>query len=110
MKATGKPTIVVLVAGKPFAIPWVKDNCEAVIVQWYGGEQEGRAIAEILFGEVNPSGRLNVSFHKVLGICLYSIIIILLIRDSITIMVLLKSQDATTYSPVPIQYGHLGMA
>lgn len=67
VKATGKPTIVVLVAGKPFAIPWVKDNCEAVIVQWYGGEQEGRAIAEILFGEVNPSGRLNVSFPQSTG-------------------------------------------
>ena len=67
VKATGKPTIVVLVAGKPFAMPWVKDNCEAVIVQWYGGEQEGRAIAEILFGEVNPSGRLNVSFPQSTG-------------------------------------------
>ena len=67
VKATGKPTVVVLVAGKPFAMPWVKDNCEAVIVQWYGGEQEGRAIAEILFGEVNPSGRLNVSFPQSTG-------------------------------------------
>lgn len=67
VKATGKPIVVVLVAGKPFAIPWVKDNCEGVIVQWYGGEQEGTAIAEILFGLVNPSGKLNVSFPKSVG-------------------------------------------
>ena len=67
VKKTGKPVIVVLVAGKPSAMPWVKDNCDAVIVQWYGGEQEGTAIAEILFGIVNPSGKLNVSFPKSVG-------------------------------------------
>jgi len=67
VKATGKPVVVVLVAGKPFAIPWVKENCDAVIAQWYAGEQEGTAIAEILFGLVNPSGKLNVSFPKSVG-------------------------------------------
>ena len=67
VKATGKPVIVVLVAGKPSAIPWIKENCEGLIVQWYGGEQEGRAIAEILFGEVNPSGKLCVSFPQSTG-------------------------------------------
>lgn len=67
VKATGKPVVVVLVAGKPFAIPWVKDHCEAVVVQWYGGEQEGNAIAEVLFGLVNPSGKLNVSFPQSVG-------------------------------------------
>ena len=67
VKSTGKPVIVVLVAGKPSAMPWVKENCEGVIVQWYAGEQEGRAIAEVLFGEVNPSGRLNVSFPQSTG-------------------------------------------
>ena len=65
--ATGKPVVVVLVAGKPSAIPWVKENCDAVIVQWYAGEQEGTAIAEILFGLVNPSGKLSVSFPKSVG-------------------------------------------
>lgn len=67
VKKTGKPVIVVLVAGKPSAMPWVKDNCDAVIVQWYGGEKEGTAIAEVLFGLVNPSGKLNVSFPKSVG-------------------------------------------
>lgn len=67
VKSTGKRIIVVLVAGKPSAMPWVKDNSDAVIVQWYAGEQEGTAIAEILFGMVNPSGKLNVSFPKSVG-------------------------------------------
>lgn len=67
VKATGKPIIVVLVAGKPFAIPWVKENADAVIAQWYAGEQEGTAIAEILFGLVNPSGKVNVSFPQSVG-------------------------------------------
>ena len=48
-------------------MPWIKDNSDAVIVQWYAGEQEGTAIAEILFGLVNPSGKLNVSFPKSVG-------------------------------------------
>lgn len=67
VEATGTPVVVVLVAGKPSAMPWVKEHCEGVVVQWYGGEQQGRAIAEILFGEVNPSGRLNVSFPQSTG-------------------------------------------
>ena len=67
VKATGKPVVVILVAGKPSAIPWIKDNCDAIIVQWYAGEQQGTAIAEILFGLVNPSGKLNVSFPKSVG-------------------------------------------
>lgn len=67
LKATGKPVIVVLVSGKPFAIPWIKNNIPAVIQQWYPGEQGGNAIAEVLFGKVNPSGKLNVSFPQSVG-------------------------------------------
>lgn len=59
--------IVVFIAGKPLAIPWVKENAEAVVVQWYGGEQQGRSLADILVGNVNPSGRLNVSFPRSTG-------------------------------------------
>lgn len=64
---TGKPVIVVLVSGKPFAIPWIKENIPGILVQWYGGEEAGNAIAEILFGKENPSGRLNVSFPQSTG-------------------------------------------
>jgi len=67
VKATGKPLVVVLVSGKPFAIPWIKENADAIITQWYAGEQEGNAIADILFGKVNPSGKLPVSFPQSVG-------------------------------------------
>ena len=67
VKGTGKPVVVVLVSGKPFAIPWVKENIPAIINQWYPGEQGGTAIAEVLFGKVNPSGKLNVSFPQSVG-------------------------------------------
>lgn len=65
--ATGKPTIVVLLSGKPFAIPWVKENIPGIIVQWYPGEQGGNALADVLLGEVNPSGKLNYSFPQSVG-------------------------------------------
>lgn len=74
IKATGKPMIVVFIAGKPLAMPWVKDNADAVLVQWYGGEQQGRTVADILTGAVNPSGHLNVSFPRSTGTipCFYN--------------------------------------
>lgn len=64
---TGRLLIVVPIAGKPLAIPWVKEHADALLVQWYAGEQQGRAMADILFGRVNPSGRLNVSFPRFTG-------------------------------------------
>jgi beta-glucosidase len=67
VKATGTPLVVVLISGKPFAMTWVKDNANAFLVQWYGGEQQGLALADILTGAVNPSGRLNVSFPRSTG-------------------------------------------
>ncbi len=67
LKETGKPVIVVLVTGRPFAMSWVKENIPAILVQWYGGEQQGNAIADVLFGKVNPSGKLPVSFPKSTG-------------------------------------------
>ena len=67
VKATGTPLVVVLISGKPFAMPWVKDNADAFLVQWYGGERQGLSLADILLGLVNPSGRLNVSFPRSTG-------------------------------------------
>ena len=67
LKATGKPLVVVLISGKPLAMPWVKENADAFIVQWYAGEQQGTSLAQILTGKVNPSGRLNVSFPRSTG-------------------------------------------
>ena len=67
VQATGKPVVVVLVAGKPFAMPYVKKNIPAVLAQWYAGEQAGASIADILFGKVNPSGKTSFSFPQSTG-------------------------------------------
>lgn len=67
VKATGKPMIVVLITGKPLVMTWAKENADAVVLQFYGGEQQGNAMADVLFGNVNPSGRLNVSFPRSTG-------------------------------------------
>lgn len=67
VKAAGKPTIVVFVSGKPVAEPWIQANADAVIQQFYPGELGGLAIAEIIFGAENPSGKLPVSFPRDVG-------------------------------------------
>lgn len=65
--ATGTPVIVVLVTGKPLELIRIREKVEAVVVQWYAGEEQGSAIAELLFGRENFSGRLPVSFPKSVG-------------------------------------------
>lgn len=67
VKATGKPMVVVLISGKPLVMSWVKENADALLVQWYAGEQQGNSAADILAGNVNPSGRVNVSFPRSTG-------------------------------------------
>lgn len=64
---TGKPVILVLVHGRPWSINWEKENIPAILEAWYPGERGGNAIANILFGKVNPSGRLNVSIPQSVG-------------------------------------------
>ena len=65
--ATGKPTIVVLVNGRPLAVRWIAQHVPAILEAWLPGEQGGRAVAEILFGDVNPSGRLSVTVPRHAG-------------------------------------------
>ncbi|KAH9887635.1 glycoside hydrolase superfamily [Cubamyces lactineus] len=67
IKDAGKPTIVVLVSGKPVAEPWIQEHADAVVQQFYPGELGGLALAEIIFGDVNPSGKLPVSFPRSVG-------------------------------------------
>ncbi|KAF8075743.1 glycosyl hydrolase family 3 C-terminal domain-containing protein [Lyophyllum atratum] len=67
VKAVGKPTVVVFVSGKPVAEPWIQANADAVIQQFYSGELGGLALAEVIFGAVNPSGKLPVSFPRSVG-------------------------------------------
>ncbi|TSB46025.1 glycoside hydrolase family 3 N-terminal domain-containing protein [Alkalicoccobacillus porphyridii] len=61
---TGTPIVAVLIQGRPHAIADIVDDCEAIICGWYPGEEGGTAISEILFGEVNPSGKLSVSMPR----------------------------------------------
>jgi beta-glucosidase len=65
--ATGTPTVVVLLNGRPLAIRWTAEHIPAIVEAWLPGEQGGRAVAEVLFGDVNPSGRLSVTVPRHVG-------------------------------------------
>ncbi len=64
---TGKPTVVVYSSGKPITEPWISDKASALIQQFYQSEQGGNALADVLYGVVNPSGKLSVSFPYDVG-------------------------------------------
>jgi len=63
LKATGKPVVFVMMTGSAIAIPWEAKNVDAILNSWYGGEFAGKAIADVLFGNYNPSGHLPVTFY-----------------------------------------------
>jgi beta-glucosidase len=63
LSATGKPVIFVNCSGSAIAMPWAAEHLPAIIQAWYPGEQGGRAVAEVLFGDVDPGGRLPVTFY-----------------------------------------------
>ena len=65
--ATGKPVVLVLFAGRPMALPWEDDNVSAILNVWFGGTEAAPAIADVLFGDVNPSGKLPASFPRNVG-------------------------------------------
>ena len=64
LHGTGKPVVFVNCSGSAIAMPWEAENLPAILQAWYPGEQGGRAVGDILFGDVNPSGRLPVTFYK----------------------------------------------
>ncbi|MBE6301069.1 MAG: glycosyl hydrolase [Parabacteroides distasonis] len=64
LKATGKPVIYVLCTGSALALNWEEANVDAILNAWYGGQEAGTAVADILFGDYNPSGRLPITFYK----------------------------------------------
>ena len=61
------PTIVVLVNGRPLSIGWIVNNVPAILESWMGGSESGNAIADILFGDVNPGAKLPVTFPRTVG-------------------------------------------
>ena len=65
--ATGKPTVVILINGRPPTIGWIFENVPAVLEAWMAGTEEGNAIADVLFGDVNPGGKLPVTFPRTVG-------------------------------------------
>jgi len=65
--AVGKPTVVVLVNGRPLSVGWIANNVPAILESWMGGSESGNAIADILFGDVNPSAKLPVTFPRSVG-------------------------------------------
>jgi beta-glucosidase len=65
--ATGVPTVVVLSSGKPISEPWLSKSASALVQQFYPSEEGGNALADVLFGDYNPSGRLSVSFPHSVG-------------------------------------------
>jgi beta-glucosidase len=65
--ATGTPTVVVLINGRPLTVGWAAGHVPAILEAWFGGTQAGPAIADALFGDVNPGGKLPVTFPRVVG-------------------------------------------
>jgi beta-glucosidase len=64
---TGKPIVVVLSNGRPLSIPWIDKNVSAILETWYLGSQAGHAVADVLFGDFNPSGKLPMTFPAHVG-------------------------------------------
>lgn len=63
----GKPLIVVYINGRPITEPWIDEHADAIVEAWYPGQEGGHAIADVLFGDINPSGRLTISIPKDVG-------------------------------------------
>jgi beta-glucosidase len=64
LHATGKPVILVLTTGSAVGLRWAKEHLPGIVVAWYPGQQGGNAVADILFGDANPAGRLPVTFYE----------------------------------------------
>jgi beta-glucosidase len=67
LQATGVPVVLVLMNGRPLTIPWEAENVPAIVESWFLGTQQGNALANVLFGDTNPSGKLVITFPRNLG-------------------------------------------
>ena len=64
---SGKPVVLVLVNGRPLSVNWADKHVPAIVEAWYPGSQGGKALADILFGDYNPGGKLTVTFPRTVG-------------------------------------------
>jgi beta-glucosidase len=69
LHATGRPLVLVTMSGRPLALEWEDRHVNAILHAWFGGSEAGNAVAEVLFGDVNPSGKLAMSFPRAAGQC-----------------------------------------
>ncbi len=67
VQETGTPVVMVLFSGRPLAIPWCAEHLPAILLAWFPGIEGGNAVADILFGDYNPSGKLSASFPRTVG-------------------------------------------
>ncbi|AIZ65021.1 beta-D-glucoside glucohydrolase [Hymenobacter sp. DG25B] len=67
LKKTGKPLVIVLMSGRPMTLTWEDENADAILETWFAGTQAGNAIADVLFGAYNPSGKLTATFPRHVG-------------------------------------------
>lgn len=67
IQATGKPVVVLINAGRPLIFNWTADNVPAIVYTWWLGTEAGNAIADVLFGDYNPSGKLPITFPREVG-------------------------------------------
>jgi beta-glucosidase len=65
--ATGKPTVVLLINGRPLAVEWIDQHATAILETWTLGSEAGNAVADVLFGDYNPSGKLPMTFPRSVG-------------------------------------------
>lgn len=64
LNSTGKPIVLVITSGSALSVNWAKENIPAIVQLWYPGQEGGTALADVLFGDYNPAGRLPVTFYK----------------------------------------------
>lgn len=67
LKTTGKPIVLVLMNGRPLTLSWEDENMDAILETWFGGTMAGPAIADVLFGDANPSGKITMTFPRNVG-------------------------------------------